>query len=257
MCFLCQYSDLAEAERASILEKFRQVTTRWIQIIHTGAGNEDKIGKDEDMSHMIVVTDACLPLLNSGESPISGHLLINYELPTKKVWSFFFFLFSYNWDLSWLHALLCTFLSTWVQKIFEEDVSRRHRIFLTWVSRLIHIGWLTPQIILRSLHYCYIRFLSSVFINEKGIWCFLYILKFWFSVVSISQELSICIYCSNLHSTLLKKMLLYVFSSHIHDGSYCLLTNSSTQWIQLSLFSSFFVLLNSHRKHIRGAQQLV
>lgn len=75
--------DLAEDERAFVLDKFCQVTTRWNQINHAGAGTEDDVGKD-DRSHMIIVTDACLPLLTSGESPMNAHLLINYELPAKK-----------------------------------------------------------------------------------------------------------------------------------------------------------------------------
>lgn len=87
--FHIQYSDLAEDERAFILEKFRQVTTRWNKINHTGAGNEDEAGKDDDRSHVIIVTDTCLPLLASGEPPMYGHLLINYELPAKKVGFFF------------------------------------------------------------------------------------------------------------------------------------------------------------------------
>ncbi|KAL5168459.1 ATP-dependent RNA helicase FAL1 [Glycine soja] len=58
----CQYSDLGEDERAFILKKFRQ----------------------DERSHMIIVTDACLPLLASGEFPLNAHLLINYELPAKK-----------------------------------------------------------------------------------------------------------------------------------------------------------------------------
>uniref|UniRef100_I1J964 Helicase C-terminal domain-containing protein n=1 Tax=Glycine max TaxID=3847 RepID=I1J964_SOYBN len=77
------YSDLGEDERSFILEKFRQVTARWNQTNHGGAPNEDEIGKDE-RSHMIIVTDACLPLLASGEFPLNAHLLINYELPAKK-----------------------------------------------------------------------------------------------------------------------------------------------------------------------------
>ncbi|BAU00205.1 hypothetical protein VIGAN_10177800 [Vigna angularis var. angularis] len=77
------YSDLAEDERASLLEKFRQVTARWSQSNHGGAPDEDDIRKDE-RSHMIIVTDACLPLLSSGELPLNAHLLINYELPAKK-----------------------------------------------------------------------------------------------------------------------------------------------------------------------------
>ncbi|AES94711.1 putative RNA helicase [Medicago truncatula] len=77
------YSDLAEDERAFVLDKFSQVVTRWNQVNHTGEGNEDDLRKD-DTSHMIIVTDACLPLLTSGESPMNAHLLINYELPAKK-----------------------------------------------------------------------------------------------------------------------------------------------------------------------------
>ncbi|XP_062102041.1 uncharacterized protein LOC133810396 [Humulus lupulus] len=78
------YSDLAEAERASVLEKFRQATVRWNQNASAEAGEDTDSGKDEQKSYMIVVTDACLPLLSSGESPIAAHVLINYELPTKK-----------------------------------------------------------------------------------------------------------------------------------------------------------------------------
>ncbi|XP_004511935.1 ATP-dependent RNA helicase eIF4A isoform X1 [Cicer arietinum] len=77
------YSDLVEDERAFVLEKFRQVATGWNQINHSAAGNGDDVGKD-DRSHMIIVTDACLPLLTSGEPPMNAHLLINYELPAKK-----------------------------------------------------------------------------------------------------------------------------------------------------------------------------
>lgn len=89
---MCQYSDLGEDERASILDKFRQVTTRWSQFNHTGeAGNDqDEDVKEDDRSHMIIVTDACLPLIASGESPLNAHFLINYELPAKKVCFYFF-----------------------------------------------------------------------------------------------------------------------------------------------------------------------
>ncbi|KAL2348399.1 hypothetical protein Fmac_002399 [Flemingia macrophylla] len=77
------YSDLAGDERALVLEKFRQVTVRWNQMNHGGAPNDDEAGKDE-RSHMIIVTDACLPLLASGELSLNAHLLINYDLPAKK-----------------------------------------------------------------------------------------------------------------------------------------------------------------------------
>lgn len=49
------------------------------------SGEDKEIKKGEDKSHMVVVTDACLPFLASGESSISARVLINYELPTKKV----------------------------------------------------------------------------------------------------------------------------------------------------------------------------
>lgn len=79
-----QYSDLAEAERALILEKFRQATMRWNQIASCLSGDDNEIEKEEK-SHLIVVTDTCLPVLASGEPPIAARVLINYELPTKKV----------------------------------------------------------------------------------------------------------------------------------------------------------------------------
>lgn len=84
-----QYSDLAEAERALIFEKFRQLTMRWNQSSTVQSNDEHDIAKEEQKSHMIVVTDACLPLLASGESPITARLLINYELPAKKVHNVF------------------------------------------------------------------------------------------------------------------------------------------------------------------------
>ncbi|KAL8199342.1 hypothetical protein R6Q57_012910 [Mikania cordata] len=77
------YSDLAEAERASILDKFRHATIKWNQTAAVQSGSEE-CKEEEQKSHMIVATDACLPLLASGESPISSTVLINYELPTKK-----------------------------------------------------------------------------------------------------------------------------------------------------------------------------
>lgn len=55
----------------------------WNQKAAEQPGDESKIG--DAKSHMIVVTDACLPLLASGESAIPARVLINYELPTKKV----------------------------------------------------------------------------------------------------------------------------------------------------------------------------
>ncbi|XP_031742373.1 ATP-dependent RNA helicase eIF4A isoform X2 [Cucumis sativus] len=78
------YSDLAEADRSLILEKFRQTTSRWSQKFSSLSEEKCEAEKVGEKSHMIVVTDACLPLLASGESPLSAHVLINYEIPTKK-----------------------------------------------------------------------------------------------------------------------------------------------------------------------------
>ncbi|KDP31923.1 hypothetical protein JCGZ_12384 [Jatropha curcas] len=78
------YSDLAESERTLVLDKFRQAMLRWNQNLAPQSADGSEIGKDEEKSHMIVVTDTCLPLLACGESPISARILINYELPMKK-----------------------------------------------------------------------------------------------------------------------------------------------------------------------------
>lgn len=78
------YSDLAEAERALILEKFRQSTAEWNQNINIHPEDGLENGNTAHKSCMIVVTDACLPFVASGEAPILARVLINYELPTKK-----------------------------------------------------------------------------------------------------------------------------------------------------------------------------
>nr|KJB48574.1 hypothetical protein B456_008G075300 [Gossypium raimondii] len=80
----CLFSDQAEAERGLFLEKFREATMKWSQHVAVETGDGHEIDKEEQKSCMIVVTDACLPLLASGESPMSARVLINYELPTKK-----------------------------------------------------------------------------------------------------------------------------------------------------------------------------
>ncbi|XP_057459070.1 uncharacterized protein LOC130749707 isoform X2 [Lotus japonicus] len=45
------YIDLAEGERASFLEKFWQVTAKWNQINHAGAGYEDD---DDEAIHVLL-----------------------------------------------------------------------------------------------------------------------------------------------------------------------------------------------------------
>ncbi|KAG8384390.1 hypothetical protein BUALT_Bualt04G0113100 [Buddleja alternifolia] len=77
------YSDLSEADRAQILDNFRQATVRWTRLGREEVDGETE--KEEDRkSHVIIVTDACLPLLGSMESPVCARILINYELTAKK-----------------------------------------------------------------------------------------------------------------------------------------------------------------------------
>ncbi|KAJ4956642.1 hypothetical protein NE237_013425 [Protea cynaroides] len=78
------YSDLAEAERTLILDKFHQAT---MKLNHNPAANtkvNHETGNEEHELFMMVVTDACLPHVSSGESSICARVLINHELPTKK-----------------------------------------------------------------------------------------------------------------------------------------------------------------------------
>jgi hypothetical protein len=84
--FYEQYSDQAEAERASILEKFRQETIQWNQT--TKATDITESSQPESVGtklSIIVATDACLPLAAMAEAPLMARVLMNYELPTKKV----------------------------------------------------------------------------------------------------------------------------------------------------------------------------
>lgn len=74
-----------EAERAAVLENFREVTSEWYQNVPIQLENDGNPVEDNHKSHMIVVTDACLPVSAPGESPLSARVLINYELPVKKV----------------------------------------------------------------------------------------------------------------------------------------------------------------------------
>ncbi|XP_018449013.1 uncharacterized protein LOC108820551 [Raphanus sativus] len=89
--FAALYSDLGERDRAMVLENFRQATVKWNQQLNSSAVVEEGLEEseareeeDEKKSHLVVVTDVCLPMLSSGESSLSSRVLINYELPTKK-----------------------------------------------------------------------------------------------------------------------------------------------------------------------------
>ncbi|KAJ6378580.1 hypothetical protein OIU78_028757 [Salix suchowensis] len=98
--FLLPVCDLAESNRNVILEEFRKATVRWNQIVNAdqsggggGSGGETGNNNDESnansnktKSHMIVATDACLPLPVLGEAPVSARVLINYELPSKETY---------------------------------------------------------------------------------------------------------------------------------------------------------------------------
>ncbi|KAK9678548.1 hypothetical protein RND81_11G218600 [Saponaria officinalis] len=78
------YSDLAETERALVLERFRQAALKWHQNSFLSGDELFESGEEEIKSPLVVVTDVCLPLIASGESPLPARVLINYELPTKK-----------------------------------------------------------------------------------------------------------------------------------------------------------------------------
>lgn len=80
-----QYSDLAEADRAVVLDKFRQATIKWNRNAVLQSEDKNDTENEEQKSRVVVATDACLPLISSGEAPVSARVLINYELPTKKV----------------------------------------------------------------------------------------------------------------------------------------------------------------------------
>eukprot|EP01018_Ginkgo_biloba_P005962 Gb_18594 [translate_table: standard] len=79
------HSDLAEAERASSIEKFRQAVVEW-NLKHDV---EPEACLEEDVkrqgSWMLVMTDSCLPMQSFGEAPIFARVLINYDLPVKKI----------------------------------------------------------------------------------------------------------------------------------------------------------------------------
>ncbi|CAK7337657.1 unnamed protein product [Dovyalis caffra] len=82
------YSDLAESDRNVVLEEFRKATVRWSQNVNAaqlgdgsggvcsgveiGNNDENNNNNNHTKSHMIVVTDACLPLLALGEAPVSA-----------------------------------------------------------------------------------------------------------------------------------------------------------------------------------------
>lgn len=83
--FALQYSDQDETERASILEKFRLATLQWNQKYSALSLDSMEPEHATRKSCVVVATDACLPSSALGEASLTARLLINYELPTKKV----------------------------------------------------------------------------------------------------------------------------------------------------------------------------
>ncbi|XP_044366593.1 uncharacterized protein [Triticum aestivum] len=79
------YSDQDEAERASVLEKSRRAAIQRNQIEDTSIGESPKPERVVLKLNITVVTDACLPSAAMGEAPLMSRVLINYELPTKKM----------------------------------------------------------------------------------------------------------------------------------------------------------------------------
>ncbi|KAL5225209.1 hypothetical protein ABZP36_011848 [Zizania latifolia] len=89
LCFVSLsplYSDQAEAERASVLDKFHQATIQWN---HTKAAMDNAVSPKTEETDlkltMVVATDACLPQAALGEISLMARVLINFVLPTKKV----------------------------------------------------------------------------------------------------------------------------------------------------------------------------
>ncbi|CAA7401616.1 unnamed protein product [Spirodela intermedia] len=76
------YSDQADAERALILDKFRKATAEWNSV--SSQPLEPDGTEDHVQSHLMVVTDACLPIIGSGEASVQARVLINFEIPAKK-----------------------------------------------------------------------------------------------------------------------------------------------------------------------------
>lgn len=97
-----QHSDQAEDERASVLQSFQAAVQRWQHGVRQKASSEPS---DGPKLHILVTTDSCAPPVHhmAGEHSLHARLLINFDVPQKKVQllapSAVF------WRL-WIHALL-------------------------------------------------------------------------------------------------------------------------------------------------------
>lgn len=88
----CLHSDQGDSERAAALALFREAVVAWGSFVedrsrgynvpNAPAGGADR--PDGAQAHVLVVTDACLPLQQLGEHPLNARLLINYDIPAKK-----------------------------------------------------------------------------------------------------------------------------------------------------------------------------
>eukprot|EP00246_Nothoceros_aenigmaticus_P017364 TRINITY_DN8439_c0_g1_i1.p1 TRINITY_DN8439_c0_g1~~TRINITY_DN8439_c0_g1_i1.p1 ORF type:complete len:229 (+),score=25.65 TRINITY_DN8439_c0_g1_i1:126-812(+) len=78
------HSDLADNERALNLESFRKSIAEWTRRAEDALLGAKEATSMRLPSHLLVMTDACLPSNALGESSLSGRVMINYDLPSKK-----------------------------------------------------------------------------------------------------------------------------------------------------------------------------
>lgn len=84
MSVSCLHSDLSEVESSSVVDEFRKAVTDWNTCLEHSLDTNAKGEMQEPHLHLLVVTDACLPLQALGENHFLARVLINYDLPAKK-----------------------------------------------------------------------------------------------------------------------------------------------------------------------------
>ncbi|KAJ7530192.1 hypothetical protein O6H91_15G084300 [Diphasiastrum complanatum] len=77
------HSDIGEKARATTCDEFRHAIAEWNEILEDGRMPAHE-GQSRKPSHLLVITDACLPSQAVGEQCLSARVLINYDLPSKK-----------------------------------------------------------------------------------------------------------------------------------------------------------------------------
>lgn len=84
-----QHSDQGDSERAENLSRFHTIVGDW-----NHSPSKNSVVKLEDVgdekvkpkkSGLLVTTDACLPSAALGEPSLGARVLIQFDLPTKKV----------------------------------------------------------------------------------------------------------------------------------------------------------------------------